>query len=159
MQHVPVHREKEECLMPKRSYSRAERRQMPVVRGPNDVVEIIKHLVCDDHTEGQLLIGIDETMHLSGAAFNCPCEVCQERAVGDASELVALADEMDATDLVLATFVDEGRLAPTAADVARFEGLRVECREQGVGLLDHLLFSGHQWRSVAEISLSADPGA
>ena len=24
---------------------------------------------------------------------------------------------------------------------------------------DHLLFSGHQWRSVAEVSLSADPDA
>ncbi|MEX2267416.1 MAG: hypothetical protein WEA75_01885 [Acidimicrobiia bacterium] len=145
--------------MPKRSYSRAERRQMPIIRGPNDAVEIIKQLVCDEHTEGQLLIGIDDSMRLSGAAFNCPCDVCQERTAGDAGELVALADEMDATDLVLVTFVDEDRLAPTAADVARFEGLRVECLDQGVALLDHLLFAGHCWRSIAEVGLSAGPGA
>jgi hypothetical protein len=145
--------------MPKRSYSRAQRRALPVIQGPNDAVEIVHALVCDEHTEGQLLLGIDTKCRLSGAAFNCPCEVCCDRIVRDAEELVTLADEMGAVDLVLVTFVELDRLAPTAADVARFEGLRIECREQGVLLLDHLLMSGHRWRSVAEVSLSEDPDA
>jgi len=145
--------------MAKRNYSRAERRQMPIVRGPNDVVEIIKRLVCDEHTEGQLLLGIDSSMRLCGAAFNCPCTVCQDRIVNRADELLALADDMGAAELVLVTFVDDDRLTPTAADVARYEGLRVECLDDDVTLLDHLLFSGHRWRSVAEVSLSAGPGA
>lgn len=145
--------------MPKRRYSRAERRQIPLVRGPDDAIKIIKQLVCDDHTEGQLLIGIDHEMRLSGAAFNCPCDACCERTVTDADQLVALADEMEAMELVLVTFVECDRLAPTAADVARYEGLRIECAAQGVMLLDHLLFSGHQWRSIAEVSISAGPGA
>ena len=145
--------------MPKRKYSSAQRRQMPKVRGPNDAVEIVKRLVCDEHSEGQLVIGIDASMRLSGAAFNCPCDACRDQVMSNAEEMVALADEMDAVDLVLVTFVDEARLAPAAADVARYEGLRVECQSHGVTLLDHLLFSGHQWRSVAEVSLSAGPGA
>ncbi|MSO79398.1 MAG: hypothetical protein EXQ79_07295 [Acidimicrobiia bacterium] len=145
--------------MAKRKYSRSERWQMPTVRGPNDVVEIIKHLVCDEHTEGQLLLGIDSSMHLCGAAFNCPCTVCQDPTANTAEAFVAVAEEMSAEELVLVTFVDDDRLAPTAADVARYEGLRVECLDADVMLLDHLLFSGHQWRSVAEVSLSADPDA
>ena len=145
--------------MAKRNSSRAERRKMPTVRGPNDVVEIVKRLVCDEHTEGQLLIGIDATMHLCGAAFNCPCDACQDPTANTAEALVAVAEEMGAEELVLVTFVDDDRLAPTAADVALYEGLRVECLDDDVMLLDHLLFSGHQWRSVAEASLSAGPGA
>jgi hypothetical protein len=145
--------------MAKRKYSHTERHNLPVVRGPNDVVEIVKRLVCDEHTEGQLLVGIDSSMHLCGAAFNCPCDACQDPTANTADALVAVAEEMGAEELVLVTFVDDDRLAPTAADVARYEGLRVECLDRGVMLLDHLLFSGHQWRSIGEISLSADPGA
>jgi hypothetical protein len=145
--------------MAKRKYSHAERRTLPVVRGPNDVVEIVKHLVCDEHTEGQLLIGIDASMLLCGAAFNCPCDACQDPTANTADALVAVAEEMGAQELVLVTFVDDDRLAPTAADVARYEGLRVECLDNDVMLLDHLLFSGHQWRSVAEASWAERPGA
>ncbi|MBM3673184.1 MAG: hypothetical protein FJW86_13545 [Actinobacteria bacterium] len=147
-------RHERKCLMPSRKYSRAQREQIPRVRGPNDAIAIIKQLVCDDHTEGQLLIGIDASMRLSGAAFNCPCEQCCEETATDADQLVELAYEMDAVELVLVTFVTQDRLAPTAADVARFEGVRVECAAQGITLLDHLLMSGHRWRSIAEVSLS-----
>ncbi len=145
--------------MAKRNYSRAERPRMPVVRGPNDAVEIVKQLVCAEHTQGQLLIGIDDSMHLCGAAFNCTWSLCQDPEANTAEALLAVADDMGAAELVLVTFVDDDRLAPTAADVARYEGLRVECLDDDVMLLDHLLFSGHQWRSVAEVSLSAGPGA
>ena len=145
--------------MPKRKYSRTQREQIPLVRGPDDAIQIIRQLVCDEHTQGQLLIGIDAEMRLSGAAFSCPCETCCERPVTQPDELIALADEMEAVDLVLVTFVESDRLVPTAADVARYEGLRVECAAQGIMLLDHLLMAGHRWRSVAEVSISADPDA
>jgi DNA repair protein RadC len=139
----------------------ARQPRLPRVRGVDDAAQVVKQLVCDDHTEGQLIIGLDESRSVCGAVFNCPCDGCRDEMLEDPVELVDLADAMRADDLVLVTFVPLGRLAPTAADVARFEGLRVECRDQGAMLLDHLLFSGHRWRSVAEVGLSAggDPGA
>lgn len=135
-----------------RRYSRAERRALPVVRGVDDAVAIVKALVCEQHTQGQLVVAIDAAMRLAGAAFRCTCERCDEQPLDDVEQLIDLADELDGVELVLATFVEPDRLAPTAADVARFEGWRVECREQGVSFVDHLLFSGHRWRSIREVS-------
>jgi DNA repair protein RadC len=76
----------------------------------------------------------------------------------DAEALDAVAERIGATELVLTTFVDPDRIVPTAADVARFEGLRVECRVLGTELLDHILMSGHRWRSVREVSGLSEPG-
>jgi len=137
------------------------------VRGMADAAAVVKALVCDEHHEGQLIFGLDETGHVCGAVFSCPCDACQDEILEDPDELVDLAWAMGADDIVLATFVRRERLAPSAADVARFEGLRVECAADDVRLLDHLLFSGHQWRSIAEVSLhspedgsvSGDPDA
>jgi hypothetical protein len=136
--------------MAKRGSSR--RRELGKVRGVDDAAAAVKQLVCDEHTEGQMVIGLDDTMHVCGAVFNCPCDRCHDEILEGAAELVDLAAAMEAEELVLVTFVEPDRLSPTAADVARFEGLRLECADEDVWLLDHLLFSGHQWRSVAELS-------
>jgi hypothetical protein len=124
-----------------------------------DAVEVVKELVCDEHTQGQLIVGLDESGHVAGAVFNCPCEACRDEMLRDPEELVDLADAMEVDELFLVTFVDPERLTPSAADVARFEGLRVECLDDGVLLLDHFLFAGHRWRSIGEVCLSADPDA
>lgn len=136
--------------MSKRGSSR--RRELGKVRGVDDAAAVVKQLICDEHTEGQMVIGLDDTMHVCGAVFNCPCDRCSDPALERAEELVDLAVAMEAEELVLVTFVQQDRLSPTAADVARFEGLRLECADDDVWLLDHLLFSGHRWRSVREVS-------
>ena len=64
-----------------------------------------------------------------------------------------IAAELRADAVVLVTFVDDERIAPSPADVARYEGLVLECADEGVALLDQLLMSGHRWRSVGEVSL------
>jgi hypothetical protein len=138
-------------------YSRAERRQLPTVDSPDDAAKVIKALVCDEHVVGQLLVGLDDLGQVCGAAFTCPCDACRDIVRSDAKALVAVADRMGAAELVLSTFVEPERVAPTAADVARFEGLRVECRAHGIELLDHILMSGHRWRSVREVSSLSDP--
>ena len=142
-----------------RSPRRSRRRELGPVDSMHDAVLVVKELVCDEHTQGQLIVGLDDTGHVAGAVFNCPCDACGDEILRDAEDLVDLADAMDADDLFLVTFVEPERLSPTAADVARFEGLRVECLEDDLLLLDHFLFSGHRWRSVGEVSLSADPDA
>lgn len=141
-----------------RKYSRAERRGLPYVETQLDAIEVVTTLVCDDHVVGQLLVGVDDEMKVCGAAFTCPCEVCRDIVRSDAPALVAVADELGAVELVLTTFVEPERLQPTAADVARFEGLRVECRAEGVELLDHFLMAGHEWRSVRDASALGEPG-
>jgi hypothetical protein len=124
-----------------------------------DAVAVVKELVCDEHTQGQLIVGLDESGHVAGAVFNCPCDACGDEVLRDPEDLIDLALAMEADELFLVTFVEPDRLTPTAADVARYEGLRVECLHEDVLLLDHFLFTGHRWRSVAEVSLSADPDA
>ncbi len=139
-----------------RKYSRHEQRP-PRIDGPDDAAAVAQVLVCDEHVVGQLLIGLDREGELCGAAFACPCEVCQDLVRTDAEGLVAVAARVDAVEIVLATYVEPERIAPTAADVARFEGLRVECRALGVELLDQLLMSGHRWRSLREVSGLIEP--
>jgi hypothetical protein len=126
------------------------------VHGAADAAAVVKQLVCDEHTEGQLVFAIDESGRVRGAVFSCPCEQCDDHIVEEAEEIVDLALAMGAEDLVLATFVEPDRLTPTAADVARFEGLRLECAEDDVWLLDHLLLSGHRWRSIRELTPGRD---
>lgn len=138
-------------------YSRAERRELPTIDGPDDAARVIKQLVCDEHVVGQLLVGLDDRGQVCGVAFTCPCDACRDIVRTDAEALTAVADRIGAAELVLTTFVEPSRIAPTAADVARFEGLRVECHTLGIELLDHILMSGHRWRSVREVSSLRDP--
>ena len=131
--------------------------QLPAINGPDDAVAIVKKLVCDDHTQGQLVLGIDRVMRLCGAAFNCPCEGCKGQPADDAEELVDLAAEMRASGVLITTFVEPDHPAPSAADVARFEGLRLECADGGIVLFDHFVMTRHEWRSIR--ALSEGPGA
>ena len=142
-----------------RSHRRARQRGLPRVRDIDDAVRVVKQLVCDQHFQGQLIVGLDSSQHVAGAVFNCPCDGCGDEMLTDPDELIDLVDAMQADELFLVTFVEPERLVPTAADVARFEGLRVECLDEGVLLLDHLLFTGHRWRSIGQVSLSGDPDA
>jgi hypothetical protein len=136
--------------------NREERRRLPKVLGPDDAARVVQILVCPDHHEGQLVLALDWTGAVCGAVFNCPCDACGDELVDDGATLAALTAELGGIELVLATFVDDEHLSPSVADVARFEGMRLECEAAGVGLVDHLIFSGHRWRSVRRVSAGLD---
>jgi hypothetical protein len=93
-----------------------------------------------------------------GAELRCPCEACGDELLGDGTALAEVTAGLGGIELVLVTFVEAPQLAPSVADVARFEGLCLECDAEGVPLLDHLLFSGHRWRSVRATSVARDRG-
>jgi hypothetical protein len=136
--------------------NREERRRLPKVLGPEDAARVVQILVCPDHHEGQLVLALDWTGAVCGAAFHCPCDVCGDELLDDGGALAALTVDLGGIELVLATFVEDVHLSPSVADVARFEGLCLECEDAGVELVDHLLFSGHRWRSVRRISAGLD---
>ena len=114
------------------------------VRGPAAASALLRALVCDTHHDGEFVLALDDRDDFVGYASR---DCRQEWPPLDAGQLVDIADELRATAVVLVTFVHDERLSPTEADVARLEGLRLECADEGVCLLDHLLFSGHHWRS------------
>lgn len=128
------------------------------VRGPDDAAALVRLVVRDEYHEGELVIALDAKRWPLGVGVRGPGV---DQPSVDASQLIDLADELRSLDLLLVTFVDDDALAPSCADVARYEGLRVGCAAAGIELLDHLLMSGHRWRSVREAAggLSAAPGA
>jgi hypothetical protein len=134
--------------------NREDRRRLPKVLGPDDAAHVVRILVCPEHHEGQLVLALDSSGQVCGAEFRCPCDACRDELLVDGTQLAALTAALGGIELVLVTFVDDEQLAPAPADVARFEGLRVECAGESVELLDHLLFSGHRWRSICEVSVA-----
>jgi DNA repair protein RadC len=136
--------------------NRDDRRRLMKVLGPEDAASAVQTLVCPEHHEGQVVLALDRSGNVCGGELRCPCERCRNELLADGSELAALAADLGGLEVVLVTFVDDARLEPSTADVAHFEGLRVECASDGVELLDHLLFSGHRWRSVREVSAGLD---
>jgi hypothetical protein len=116
----------------------------------------VRILVCPDHHEGQLVLALDWSGEVCGAHLVCPCELCRDEPLTSGCDIADLAAHLGGIEVVLVTFVDDEHLAPTPADIARLEGLRVECSDDDVELLDHLLFSGHRWRSVQQISAVGD---
>jgi hypothetical protein len=121
------------------------------ILGAADAAALLRDAVPDDLHEGELVLGLDWAARLCGIASRFPQRDGPVPEL-NAEHLCLIADEIGAIELVLVTFVDAGRVPPTAADVARFEGLRVECRAAHVGLVDHLLMAGHRWRSIAELT-------
>jgi hypothetical protein len=113
----------------------------------------MKLLVCGTHHEGDFVLGLDDWDEFVGYSSR---DCRREWPPLSADQLIGIAAELRATALVLVTFVEDDRLAPTEADIARFEGLRLECADEGICLLDQLLMSGHRWRSVREVSAGCD---
>jgi len=121
----------------------------PRIRGADDVARLMQACMGDESWAGELVLALDWLTRPAGIAVR---PTCTDNPTVDAMQLHLLAEEFAASELVLVTFVEPERLAPTPADVARFEGLRVECAEDDVELLDHVLMSGHRWRSIRELS-------
>jgi len=136
--------------------NREDRRRLRKVIGPDDAAEVVRTLVCPDHHEGQLVLALDWSGTVCGGELRCACEGCRDELLTEGATLADLIADLGGLEAVLVTFVDDDHLEPSPADVARFEGLCVECDAGGVELLDHLLFSGHRWRSVREVSAGLD---
>jgi hypothetical protein len=121
------------------------------ILGPEDAAALLRAAVPTDQHEGEIVLGLDWRSRVCGIASRFPDrdgpmpELCAEH-------LTLIAEEVAASELVLVTFVEPARLTPTAADVARFEGLRVELRAAHVDLVDHVLMAGHRWRSIGELT-------
>jgi hypothetical protein len=123
------------------------------VRGPDDAATLMRVLVCDDHHDGEFVIALDGSDRFVGYASR---DGDQPWAPLDAMQLGMIAGELRADAVVLVTFVGDERIAPSPADVARYEGLVLVCADEGIALLDQLLMSGHRWRSVGEVSVGRD---
>jgi hypothetical protein len=134
------------------SLNRDERRRLPKVLDPADAAAVVRALVCPEHHEGQLVLALDWSGRVCDIELRCPCDRCGDELLDDGASLATVIIELGGDEGILVTFVDDERLEPRPADVARLEGLRVECRRVDVELLDHLLFSGHRWRSVRDLS-------
>ena len=126
------------------------------VRGPDDAAALVRRLAPEGYHDGELVVALDVGREPVGVGVRGPHPEC---ASVDAAQLINLADELRGLDLLLVTFVDDAALAPSTADVARYEGLRVGCASAGIDLLDHLLMSGHRWRSVREASGGTSEGS
>lgn len=139
--------------MAKRHCSTRRSERAPQVRGPDDAAALMRVLVCDDHHDGEFVLALDRSDRFVGYASR---DGDQPWAPLDAMQLEMIAGELRADAVVLVTFVDDERIAPSLADVARYEGLVLECADEGIALLDQLLMSGHRWRSVGEVSAGRD---
>ena len=82
-----------------------------------------------------------------GAAVRSGAEAEQRL---DASQLVALAEELVVCALVIATVEPDGPRVPTRADTQRFVRLRRTCADEGVVLLDWVVVNGNHWYSFRE---------
>jgi len=146
----PHETEREKRALPGRNPRPNHDDQLKIL-GPDDAVALLRQAVPDDQHEGEIVLGLDWASQLCGIATRFPerdgpvPEICVEH-------LRLIAEELAAVEILLVTFVPPDRVVPTAADVARFEGLRVECGAEHVALVDHVLMAGHQWRSIAELT-------
>ena len=121
------------------------------LRGPSDVVAFARR-IAPGWSCGDLVLGVGVDRYLTGVAWRTEADL----AVGP-TELVAIADELDACALVLASFLgDELELEPET-DVVGYEALRLACEDLGVVLLDHVLVTGDRWRSLRDVSRGGRP--
>lgn len=121
-----------------------------MVRGPGDVVEIVRKVTAESGPlAGELVFGFDAEKELVGCAVRGDEP---SKPPIDVEQLLLISDELEARALVYVTFRHGATQLPNVATRDRFEALASGCAREGVVLLDHLLVSGQRWRSVAEVS-------
>ena len=124
-----------------------------VVRGPEDVVCFLRACGVPAEEPAQILLGLaltesDPLAHVvCGAAVRSGPDAV--RPV-DAGQLVDLAEELLVGAVVLATVETGGGQAPSRHEVARFVGLRRDCADEGVVLLDWIVLTERHWWSMRE---------
>ena len=124
-----------------------------VVRGPHDVVSFLAACGVPTDEATQILLGLavtesDLLAHtICGAAVRSGPE--GDRTV-DAAQLVDLADELLVGAVVLATVEPAPGFAPGRGELGRFVGMRRECADAGLVLLDWVVLSHDRWWSLRE---------
>ena len=115
------------------------------VHRPSDVVALVQAMLADQlPSSGEIVIGLDAERRLIGVALR---PGSTDRPV-DAEQLVALAAELEATALVLVSFLFDEREFGFETDVEGFLVLARACRARHVLLFDHVLLAGTRWRSL-----------
>ena len=124
-----------------------------VVRGPVDVVSFLRVCGVPAGEPAQILLGLavtesDRLAHaICGAAVRSGPD--GDRPI-DAEQLVDLADELLVGAVVLATVEPGPGSTPDRRALARFVGLRRDCADAGVVLLDWIVVAGRLWWSMRE---------
>lgn len=124
-----------------------------VIRGPEDVVAFLRACGVPTDEPAQILLGLaraesDPLAHaVCGAAVRSGPDAV--RPV-DAGQLVDLAEELLVGSVVLVTVDRGGVRAPSRHEVARFVGLRRDCADEGVVLLDWVVVAERHWWSMRE---------
>ena len=128
---------------------------MSMLREPlleaRDVVRLIRELVPDRVVEGLLIIGLGGDRRVSGVGVNQ-----RHRALSFVKvwELSALAAELDATSLVVATFPTGESRTPSAHEIDAFAALAIRAYRAGVMLLDCIILREERWWSLCELGLA-----
>jgi hypothetical protein len=122
--------------------------QFPV-RGADDAVALVRTLVPGGDVEGMLAVGLDRDRRVCGVGTNP-----HHRALSFVKvwELSALADELDASALVLALFPTGPCRAPSLHELQAFADLCARSRRAQVLLFDCIVLRGHRWWSMRELS-------
>jgi hypothetical protein len=111
--------------------------------------------VVSGEKKGMLVVGLGRDGASCGVAVNP-----RHRALSFVKvwELVALADELAACELVL-VLVPEGRFRePTRHEIESFSDLQARARRAGLTLLDCIVVRGNRSWSLRSLGIAADPG-
>lgn len=114
------------------------------IASASDAVTLLREAVPPDQRSGEIVFALDAERYLLGVASRFDTDA----PALTATMLRLIAEELRAAGVMLVTFVDADHVEPRAGDVARLEGLRVECSEAHVDLVDHVLMHGHVGISV-----------
>jgi hypothetical protein len=118
----------------------------------NDVATLVRELAADGEdgeVEGMLVVGLDGDGQICGVAVNP-----RHRALSFVKvwELSALAEELEASSLVVALFPSGGADVPSDHEVSSFADLCARAHRAQVVLSDCLVVRGGRTWSLRELS-------
>ena len=117
-----------------------------------DVATLVRELAADrggGEVEGMLVVGLDGEGQMCGVAVNPRHGALSFVKVW---ELSALADELEASSLVVALFPNGGADAPSEHEVSAFTDLCARAHRAQVVLADCLVVRGGRTWSMRELS-------
>jgi hypothetical protein len=125
------------------------------VRGPDEASALVRALVADGAVEGMLVVGLDRDRRLCGVGVNP-----HHRALSFVKvwELEALAAELDAHALVIGLFPSGPTRPPSRHELDSFVDLCTRARRAQVLVFDCIVFRGHRWWSMRELSAARRGG-
>jgi RadC-like JAB domain len=127
--------------------------EITTIYGPEDVVAFLRACEVPTTDRAQIVLGLTLTEAEPLAHVVCGAAVrsgAEAEQILDASQLIALAEELVVCALVIATVEPDGPRLPARSDTQRFVRLRRTCADDGVVLLDWVVVNGNHWYSFRE---------